>query len=98
MMFQFFRRKPVSKRMKDRLESCVNTILDLNDRLGDGKIRPDIVEHFRRLKRSFANLDENKVDEKEIHKIEEATNKLLAEVRNLYGEGMVKKLYDMPKH
>ncbi|SFM75888.1 hypothetical protein [Thermodesulforhabdus norvegica] len=98
MIFRFGRRRERSKRAKDRLESCINTILDLNERLGEGKISPDIIQHFKRLKQTFSDLDDAMVDEKEVNRIEDATNKLLQEIRALYGESFLKKLYDMPKH
>ncbi len=98
MLSKIFKNKSDKRRFRDRLESCVNTILDLNDRLGEGKIRPDIIEHFKRLKKSFARLDENMVNEKDVSKIEEATNKLLKEIGEIYGEELMKDIYNMPKH
>jgi len=98
MVFRFSGQNPKKRRIRERLENCVNTILDLNERLGAGKIKPEIVEQFKKLKDTFARLDENLVEEKEVDKIEEATNRLLQEIREIYGEQTMKELYDMPKH
>ena len=38
---------------KLRVESCVDTILLLDKGLGKGKIRPDVIERFERLKESL---------------------------------------------
>jgi hypothetical protein len=86
------------KRARWRLQSCIETILDLSDRLGEGMIRPEIVEHFRKLRNSFHFLEDDMVDEKEISSIEEATNQLLEEVGKLYDETTMKQLYDILKH
>jgi len=81
-----------------RVESCVNTILDLNERLGEGKIKPEIVEQFERLKESLRFVTDETVDEKDIHRIEEATNQLLAEIRMTYGDNQITSLYEGESH
>lgn len=68
-----------------RVESCVDTILELDKSLGKGKIRPDVVEKFERLKESLAHVVEEAIDERDISKIEEATNQLLLEIRASLG-------------
>lgn len=75
------RHKAKRRHLRLRVESCVNTILDLNRRLGDGKIKPEVVEQFERLRESLRFVTDESVDEKDIHRIEEATNQLLAEIR-----------------
>lgn len=100
MWNQFFKNKKKTnvKRAQVRIKSCIETILDLNERLGEGKIKPEIVEKFRRLMNSFTFLEDDMVDEKELNSIEEATNELLEEIGKLYGEITMKQLYDVPKH
>lgn len=90
--------KTNSRRAQARIKSCIETILDLNERLGEGKIRPEIIERFRRLLNSFSFLEDDMVDEKELSSIEEATNELLGEIGKLYGEVTMKQLYNIPKH
>lgn len=89
MIFRKNRRKRVpvlTKHLRLRVESCVNTILELNVRLGEGKIKPEIIQQFERLKDSLQYVRDDSVDEEDIDRIEEATNQLLAEIRTTYGE------------
>ncbi len=44
--------KPSPGHFRLRVESCVDTILQLGKSLGKGKIRPDVIERFERLKES----------------------------------------------
>lgn len=68
------------------MESCVKTILDLNQMLGEGKIKPEIISQFERLKESVKGLSDDRVAEEDIHKIEQATNELLAEIKTAFNE------------
>jgi hypothetical protein len=81
-----------------RVESCVDTILQLDRSLGKGKIRPDVVEKFERLKESLANVVEETIDEKDISRIEEATNQLLSEIRVSLGAEVAQAFHDGRTH
>jgi hypothetical protein len=59
----------------------VSTVLELNRKLGEGAIKPEIIQQFERLKESLRHVNEDSVDAKDIHRIEEATNQLLEEIR-----------------
>lgn len=72
--------------MRLRIESCVSTILDLNQQLGEGKIKPEIIRQFERLKNTVKHLSDEKVSEEDIHKIEQATNDLLADLQVAHSE------------
>jgi len=98
MIFKRLRQKQNPRHLRMRVESCVNTILDLNERLGEGKIKPEIVEQFERLKESLRFVTDETVDEKDIHRIEEATNQLLAEIRMTYGDNQITSLYEGESH
>ena len=98
MIFKLFRQKQRTKHLRLRVESCVNTILDLNQRLGEGKIKPEIIQQFERLKDSLPYVTDESVDEKDIHQIEEATNQLLSEIRVIYGEDGLRSLYEGQPH
>ena len=63
-----------------RVESCASVILELNKRLGAGKIRPEVIEQFEKLKDFVKFVSDESVDEVDITRIEEATNQLLAEL------------------
>jgi len=77
---RLFGRK-AARHFRLRIENCISTILDVNERLGEGKIKPEILDQFSRLKESIQYLSDDNVDEENIHRIEEATNQLLAEIR-----------------
>lgn len=81
-----------------RVESCVNTILDLNRQLGEGKIKPEIIEQFERLKESLRYVTDETVDEKDINRIEDATNQLLAEIKMTFGEDQLRSLHEGQPH
>jgi len=89
MFFKRMRRKRQSKHLRLRVENCVNTILELNEQLGAGKIKPGIVEQFEKLKESMRYVTDDTVDERDIHRIEEATNILLAEIRSAWGDDQI---------
>jgi hypothetical protein len=69
-----------SRHLRLRVESCVSTILDLNMRLGTGRIKPEIVAQFEKLRGFLTYVSDQSADEIDIEQIEEATNRLLAEV------------------
>ena len=81
-----------SKHLRLRVESCVSTILELNTRLGAGRIKPEIVEQFEKLKGFLDYVSDHSADEIDIEQIEEATNQLLAEI----AESTDKKLAHFP--
>jgi hypothetical protein len=81
MLRRSSQKKQSSRHFRLRVESCVDTILQLDKCLGKGKIRPDVLEKFERLKESLVNVSEVSIDEKDIQRIEEATNQLLSEIR-----------------
>lgn len=98
MIFKRLLHKQERKHFRLRVESCVETILDLNQRLGEGKIKPEIVEQFRRLKDSLQYVTDDSVEEKDIYRIEEATNNLLQEVRRAVGEQNISALHEGVAH
>lgn len=63
-----------------RMESCVAVILDVNNSLPDGQIRPDIIRQFELIQDYLRVVTEDNVNESDIDRIEEATNQLLDEI------------------
>lgn len=98
MIFKRFRQKQVSRHLRLRVESCISTILDLDKHLGKGKIKPEIISQFERLKDSLHYVTDESVDEKDINRIEEATNQLLAELRLTYPEKPFGSWYEGETH
>ena len=81
-----------------RVENCVDTVLQLDKSLGKGRIRPDVIKKFERLKESLTNAAEDRIDERDISKIEEATNRLLSELRVSLGEAVAHFPHDAQIH
>ena len=81
-----------------RIESCVNIVLDLNKSLGEGKIKPEIVQQFERLKESLQHIRDDQVEEDDINRIEQATNELLTEIRIAYEGKPIHSLYPGQTH
>ena len=90
--------KPRRKHLKLRVESCVDTILELDRCLGKGKIRQDVIERFERLRESLENVADETIDEKDISRIEEATNQLLSEIRSSLGAQVTRPFHHGQKH
>ena len=86
------------KHYRLRVESCVDTILQLDKSLGKGKIRQDIIERFERLKESLGNVPDESIGEDDISRIEEATNELLSEIRISSGGEVARPFHDGQKH
>jgi len=80
------------------VESCVDVILTLDQRLGEGKIRPEIVHQFQRLKEYLHYVDDELVDEKDIDRIETATNQLMAEIGAAVGKDLIGSLHEGRMH
>jgi hypothetical protein len=90
--------KRPSHHMRLRVESCVDVILALDERLGEGKIRPEIVQQFQRLKEYLNYVDDELVDEKDIDRIETATNQLMAEIGASVGKDGIGSLHQGRMH
>jgi len=72
--------------------------MELDKRLGEGKIRPAIMEHFENLKRSLGNMADDSVDERDIDRIEQATNQLFYEIKRNFSKDTITVLYDGLPH
>jgi hypothetical protein len=86
MVFKRLAAKQKSKHLRLRIESCVETILNLNSKLGTGTIKPEVVKQFEKLRDSLQFVTDETVDEKDINRIENATNQLLKEIGTSWKE------------
>ncbi len=98
MILERFLQKQRAKHLRLRVESCVSTILDLNKYLGEGKIKPEVIEQFEKLRDSLHYLTDETVNEGDIHRIEEATNQLLAEMKPIFEKDPAKSLHSGHLH
>lgn len=65
-----------------RLKNCLQTILDLEEKLSKTHLGPMLLNEFAILKRVFEKLDAVTVDEADVKRIEEATDRFLSELRD----------------
>jgi hypothetical protein len=72
-----------------RVQSCIDIILTLDERLGEGTIRPEIIRQFQRLKEYLRYVDDEVVDEKDIDRIEIATSQLMEAIGNAFGKDQI---------
>ena len=87
-----------AKHLRLRVENCILTVLELSQKLGEGAIRPEIIKQFERLKDSLKFVTDEAVDERDIHRIENATNQLLSQIKVSEGERGANTLCDGPMH
>lgn len=95
VMFQrHYQRKQLAKHLRARMESCVDTILQLDKHLGQGRIKPEVIERFEQLREMLSHVPEESVEERYVFQIEEATNQLLAEIRSAFADKKALLLHD----
>ncbi len=90
--------KRKTEHIRLRVESCVDVILAIDRKLGEGKIKPEIISEFQRLKEHIRFVDDELVDEKDIDRIETATNELMAEISAVYGGDVIGSLCNGRMH
>jgi cell division FtsZ-interacting protein ZapD len=98
MVFRRVAPRRNTRHFRLRVESCINTILDLDQHLGEGKIKPEIIRQFQKLKEYLRYVNDESMDEKEIDRIEAATNQLMAEISSLYGKERIGNIHQGNLH
>jgi len=81
-----------------RIDHCRTTIEEVHSALLKEEIQPEIAEQFRRLEEALEQVDVKQLGNRDIEKIEMATNKLLDEFRSLYLQGKLRNIYEGPVH
>jgi chromosome segregation ATPase len=98
---KFFKRWQQRKEIRElqlRIDHCRTTIEEVHSALLKEEIQPEIAEQFRRLETALEQVDVNELGNRDIEKIETATNKLLDEFRSLYSQGKLGNIYQGPMH
>jgi chromosome segregation ATPase len=98
---KFFKRWQQRKEIRElqlRIDHCRTTIEEVHSALLKEEIQPEIAEQFRRLEAALEQVDVNELGNRDIEKIETATNKLLDEFRSLYSQGKLGNIYQGPMH
>lgn len=74
-------------RKQMRLSSCVETIIKVHTRLEVDRLDPLLLQKFRLLEKSLKNIELCGVSELDVQRVEEATNRLLWELKYLFSQG-----------
>jgi hypothetical protein len=72
------------KQYRLRVEICIGTIIDVHRHIKTQYKNDAFISQFENLKRILETLDMQGVSEKDIVKVEKATNDLLCEFRPLF--------------
>lgn len=67
-----------------RLQSCIDAILEANERVDIGALDPNVIQHFKYLQRVMEEVNAETIREKELVLIEAATNRLLEDMKKFY--------------
>jgi ribosomal protein L29 len=89
-----WQKKRAGRELQLRIDHCRRTIADVKKALRTEELRPELAVPFRRLGAALARVDVSQLDERELEKIETATNKLLSELRSLYLQGKLKNIHN----
>jgi len=72
--------------LASRLQNCLVTILELEDALGQTHLGPALQKEFTVLKEVVQRLESVAVEEKDVCRIEAATGRFLAELKESLGD------------
>ena len=67
-----------------RLKSCVQTILDLQNALDEDYLDHKLVRKLKMMEETLSSMEMGVVSEEDMRLIEEATNRLLDEFRQVF--------------
>ena len=72
--------------LNSRLHNCLATILELEEALEQTHLGPALHDEFSMLKEVMLRLGEVEVEERDVCRIEAATGRFLAELKETLGE------------
>ena len=72
--------------LKLRLEACVTTLLDIHEFLETKGLHPQVTIQLNNLKKTVSLIDADLIQEIDMLRIEEATNRLLKELSFIFRE------------
>lgn len=72
--------------LNSRLHNCLHTILELEATLEQTKLGPALQNEFTVLKEVMQRLENVNVEENDVCRIEDATGRFLAELKETLGE------------
>jgi hypothetical protein len=81
-----------------RVETCIGTIIDVHKSVSDACETENILSQFEKLRKAVNQMDMSQVSEQDVLLVEEATNALLSEFRNMFIAGACSLIYESPQH
>ena len=81
-----------------RLASCVNIIIEVHASLDADRLDPSLIKKFEDLKQALEYLELDGISEVEIQRVEQATNRLLDELRILFTDEEQHPIHDGIRH
>ena len=97
-LFRRWKQRKEIRELQLRIDHCRTTIAEVHGALVGDEVQPEIAEQFHRLESALNQVDVSQLGNRDIEKIEMATNKLLEEFRSLYRQGKLKNIHDGPVH
>ena len=92
--FRRWQRKLEARELRLRIDQCRRTMAEVEKALRSEELRPELMEQFRRLGEALAQVDVSAIKERDLERIETATNELLFELRGIYLQGKLKNIHD----
>ena len=80
-----------------RVASCISTIIDVHKRVGSPHEHEEFFSQFEKLKSAINELDMNRVSERDVEMVEEATNALLGDFMPIFKRGNYAPVYQRLK-
>jgi len=78
---------------KLRVESCIGTIIDVHKIISENTEYKGLLPQFEELKELVEHLDMSLVQEEDVQRIEQATNSLLSELKDIFEEARLGPIY-----
>jgi len=79
---------------KMRVENCIGTIIDVHKIISEAPEYKGLMPQFDELKELVENLDMSLVQEEDVQRIEQATNSLLIELKDIFKEAELGFVYN----
>ncbi len=85
-------------RYRLRVEHCIGTIIDVHKSISAEYENHEFLDQFEELRRAVQKLDMSLVCEGDVLMVEQATNALLGEFREIFEGGEVGPIYEQLKN
>jgi hypothetical protein len=97
-LFNRWKKRKKIREVQLRIDHCRSTIAEVHRALLIDEVQPEIAQQFHRLETALDEVDAALLNQRDLERIEVATNKLLAEFRSLYRQGKLKNIHEGLMH